>query len=361
MSIDNLFTEAARQLNVCNSCRYCAGYCPVWPALELRTTLTKGDITHLANLCHDCRDCFSACMYTAPHEFALDPPRVFSEVREETYRAYLWPKPRAGGAAGWRGVALALVVVAAVLVALSLLTSGVAGLSDHGSGSPYNVISHWVLVGIALAPALWTVIVLARALVLYWRDTTAGTVSLWRPAAWRATLSQAARLAHQSGGASPGCDYPDETPAGARRRWHHFVSYGFGLTFIATVAAAAEEDIFGIDPPYSWISVPVLTGTVGGVSMIVGSVALLVLKRRSSPDRIGTLMRRADVAFLWALIGLSASGLLTLLLRHTDALGAVLVVHLALVLVAIAIAPYTKFVHFLYRILAIYRHNVESA
>ena len=81
MPFDDLFAEAERQLNVCNSCRYCAGYCPVWPALELRTAMTQGDITHLSNLCHDCRDCFTACMYTAPHEFDINPPAIFTQLR----------------------------------------------------------------------------------------------------------------------------------------------------------------------------------------------------------------------------------------------------------------------------------------
>jgi len=32
--------EAIRQLNICNSCRYCEGYCAVFPALERRTELS---------------------------------------------------------------------------------------------------------------------------------------------------------------------------------------------------------------------------------------------------------------------------------------------------------------------------------
>ena len=64
-----LFTEAERQLTICNACRYCEGYCAVFPALERRRELTEGDIAHLADLCHDCRACYTACMYAPPHEF----------------------------------------------------------------------------------------------------------------------------------------------------------------------------------------------------------------------------------------------------------------------------------------------------
>ena len=106
--LDELFTEAERQLNICNSCRYCEGYCAVFPALERRTLLDTGDITQLANLCHDCRACFHACMYAPPHEFAVDPPRILSAVRLASYDRYLppvgWLRPgwSRGGPRGWR-------------------------------------------------------------------------------------------------------------------------------------------------------------------------------------------------------------------------------------------------------------------
>ena len=66
MPYSDLFQEAERQLVVCNACRYCEGYCAVFPALELRQAFARGDITYLANLCHDCRACYYACMYTPP-------------------------------------------------------------------------------------------------------------------------------------------------------------------------------------------------------------------------------------------------------------------------------------------------------
>jgi len=34
----DLLKEADRQLTICNACRYCEGYCAVWPAMELRRT-----------------------------------------------------------------------------------------------------------------------------------------------------------------------------------------------------------------------------------------------------------------------------------------------------------------------------------
>ena len=79
------------QLEVCNACRYCEGYCAVFPALERRRSFSPGDIQYLANLCFDCRACFYACMYAPPHEFGVNIPQAFARVRRESYEQYSMP------------------------------------------------------------------------------------------------------------------------------------------------------------------------------------------------------------------------------------------------------------------------------
>src|SRR5579862_5913750 len=88
----DLFEEANRQLTICNACRYCEGFCPVFRAIEIRRSFTEDDVRYLANLCHDCRACHQACMYTDPHEFAINIPKVMSEARLESYEHWSWPK-----------------------------------------------------------------------------------------------------------------------------------------------------------------------------------------------------------------------------------------------------------------------------
>ncbi|MCG7522824.1 4Fe-4S ferredoxin, partial [Ruegeria sp. Ofav3-42] len=63
----DLIQEARRQAEICNACRYCEGYCSVFPSLHAERAFSDGDITQLANLCHNCRGCYYACQYTAPH------------------------------------------------------------------------------------------------------------------------------------------------------------------------------------------------------------------------------------------------------------------------------------------------------
>ena len=46
--------ETRRIMQICNACRYCEGFCAVFPAMERRRTFTEGDTAYLANLCHNC-------------------------------------------------------------------------------------------------------------------------------------------------------------------------------------------------------------------------------------------------------------------------------------------------------------------
>src|SRR6266545_2433380 len=109
-------------MTICNACRYCEGHCAVFPAMELRTAFSAGDLRYLANLCHGCGSCFHHCPYAPPHEFAVDVPRVFAELRTETYMRYAWPGPLASL---FRRNALAVSLVAvATIIAVLLATLG---------------------------------------------------------------------------------------------------------------------------------------------------------------------------------------------------------------------------------------------
>ena len=46
MSVETV-QEARRQIEICNACRYCEGYCAVFPAITRQTAFADGDITQL--------------------------------------------------------------------------------------------------------------------------------------------------------------------------------------------------------------------------------------------------------------------------------------------------------------------------
>lgn len=377
---DDLFAEAERQLNICNSCRYCEGYCAVFPALERRTVLETGDITQLASLCHDCRACFQACMYAPPHEFAVDLPAILTTVRRASYRRYLpppgWLRPGWLGPAwlrrpwlrppslrpGWlrpawrdgRGArATAAIGVGAALLALVAVTEGIGALLRHRG--PYQVIPYPALLVTVALPTAWSAAVMLRAVTGYWHDTHGPLRDL---ANWRAlatALRRAARLEYLRGGGAE-CPYPGDDPSPARRRLHAAVAWGFATCFAATVAAAFLQDVLGIGPPYPLLSAPVILGTAGGISMLAGCAGLMVLKQRDDPPPSA-----GDYGLIMGLGLLALTGMLTLVFRDTPAYGLILIAHLATIVICFAIAPYTRMVHAVYRFLAIVADVLEQA
>jgi citrate/tricarballylate utilization protein len=360
-SFDLLIEEATRQLNICNSCRYCEGLCAVFPAVERRHRLTTDDITQLANLCHDCRACFSACMYSPPHEFDLNLPRILSEVRVAGYNDYVWPTRVPQILRGWSGVVAGIAVSVIVMVGCAIAFSGPASILRYTGGprSPYGLIPYPVLLVLMLVPAAFSITVLAMAGRRYWKETSSVPIAGGWPALGRA-IADAAGLRYLRGGGG-GCYYPDdETPSARRRSLHSLIAGGFGLCVVSTLAAAVLQDFVGSAPPYPLLSVPVLTGVVGGAAIVIGCAGLLGLKAKASPTTSVRAMTIKDYGLLVALAFLALTGLLTLVTRSTAAFGVVLLIHLAAVCLLFAAAPYSKFVHVIYRFLALVRDNMES-
>lgn len=354
--LTGLFAEAERQLVICNACRYCEGYCAVFPALELRRSLTEGDIIHLADLCHDCRDCYTACMYAPPHEFAVDPPAVFSAVRRDTYDRYL-PRlsrlPHLSRLSRGRAATMALTALAA-LAMLAVCALAFAAPS-RVPGSPYRIIGYPALVSAAGLAIGWGIAITCWGAFRYWRDT-GGRFTIRGLAA---ATAAAVTLRNLRGGGAD-CAYPGDEPSPWRRRLHHLVAGGFLLCIGSTVTAAISQDFAGDPPPYPLLSAPVLLGMLGGAGLAFGCGGLLLFKRLSDSSRTDGGITSRDYALLLGLLVLSVSGLLTLLLRDTAAFAPILVIHLCAVVACFAIAPYTKFVHVIYRFLALVQAGGQS-
>jgi citrate/tricarballylate utilization protein len=77
-------SEVARQMQICNACRYCEGFCAVFPAMTRRLEFDAPDVHYLANLCHNCGACLHACQYAPPHEFMVNVPQAMAKVRVQT-------------------------------------------------------------------------------------------------------------------------------------------------------------------------------------------------------------------------------------------------------------------------------------
>ena len=112
-------------MTICNACRYCEGFCAVFPAMLQRRTFAEPDLTYLANLCHGCQGCYYACQYAPPHELEVNVPKNFALLRNETFADYAWP-----AFLGRLFKANGLVVSLAVALGLALVLLATFALAD---------------------------------------------------------------------------------------------------------------------------------------------------------------------------------------------------------------------------------------
>jgi citrate/tricarballylate utilization protein len=358
----DLIKDGARQMTICNACRYCEGYCAVFPAMEQRRIFSKADLTYLANLCFDCRDCYFACQYAPPHEFGVNIPKLMAELRADTYREFTWPALLSGL---FKHNALAVgVITAASMVIIFGLVLAFQGsevlLATHlGEGAFYRVVPFVAMTVPPSLIALYGFGVFLIGAARFWRETQGPISALIDPAAlWRAT-KDAFGLAYMKGGGA-GCNYPGESFSRARLWFHHLVFYGFLLDLAATSIAAFYDHFLGWQAPYPYFSWPVVLGTVGGIGLLIGTSGLLALKWRSDPAPAAAHMLSMDVAFLSLLFLTSLTGMLLLAFRETAAMGTLLVVHLGVVAGLFITAPYGKFAHVIYRYAALVRYAIEQ-
>ena len=349
---DDLVVRGRHVLTVCNACRYCEQYCPVFPALEQRRTFDSTDLTYLASLCHNCGECLYACQFAPPHEFGINVPMLLAEVRSRSYEAHAWPAflGRAFRGSAFRTAMGALALVLSALVLAWAARPRVEWPSD-GSADFYGVIPHAAMVAIFSLVSLFVLVALGVSGARFWRGSGGGKFALpWR--AFRDSLTL--RHLHGSG---RDCTSNVEVRMPWRRWFHHCTFYGFVLCFSSTTVAAIYHGIFGWQAPYAYSSLPVLLGAAGGFGLLVGPMGLAALAQTRDPELGHDESRSVDTVFLALLFLTSLSGLILLVLRHSAVMGALLVVHLAIVMVLLLTLPYSKFVHALYRVLALIRYH----
>ena len=259
--------ELARQMQICNACRYCEGFCAVFPAMTRRLEFPSADAHYLANLCHSCGACLHACQYAPPHEFAVNVPQAMARVRVETYKHYAWP---AGLAKLYdtHGLALCTVLFA------SLAFFFVWMLARHGEvlhaplqGNFYAIFPHGLMAGMFGVVGVFAALSMLVSLTRFWHEV--GRVQgpdvaalAKRPEhklpSLSETMSDSLRLKYLGD-----CNNQDDAVTPWRRRMHHLTFYGFMLCFASTSVATLYHYAFGWPAPYAFWSLPVLLGTIG--------------------------------------------------------------------------------------------------
>ncbi len=164
--------EVERQMTICNACRYCEGFCAVFPAMTRRLVFAQADTHYLANLCHNCGACLHACQYAAPHEFAVNVPQAMARVRLDTYAEYAWP-PALGKLYQRNGLTLALASGAglALFLMLTLMVAGNLWTQVEG-GNFYAIFTHNTLVWMFGSVFGFALLALTLGVRKFWREIT---------------------------------------------------------------------------------------------------------------------------------------------------------------------------------------------
>jgi len=365
-ALTDAMRKAEHEMVVCNACRYCEAYCPVFQAMEQRVAFQRADLTYLANLCHNCGECLYACQYAPPHEFNIDVPRTLSRVRVESYESLAWPSFAAF--AFRRPWSATLAALAAGGVTFTPVARAFMARATVQPADFYGVIPHYVMVMLFGVVGLF---VLAAIAVGHRRFATIAdpkgprrSGEAPRPSGQGASPRRSATFdvltlkhLHATG---EDCVDAEEQRRPWRRWLHHCTFYGFALCFASTTVAAIYHLVFGWLAPYGYLSAPVVLGTAGGLGLLVGPAGLLMLDRRRDAALTHASERSLGFAFLTMLLLTSVTGLLLLVLRERPIMPTLLVVHLAIVLALFITFPYGKFVHGIYRGAALLKFRREE-
>jgi citrate/tricarballylate utilization protein len=353
--------EADRLMTVCNSCRYCEGLCAVFPAMEMRRAFPDGDLNYLANLCHGCGACYYDCQFSPPHEFNVNVPKTMARLRAESYKAYAWPRWCAGM---FERNGLAISIVAALSVAAYILgfiayhDASVLFSVQTGPGAFYRLMPHNTMAFIFGVAFLYSIIAITMGVRMFWRSIATPMGALKEPAALWEASKDAGQLRYLDG-AAMGCFNEDEYPTDRRKIYHHLTFYGFLLCFASTSIATIYHYVLHREAPYPWYDLPVVLGTLGGMGLLIGPAGLLSAKLKRDPAMLDEPRLGMDVAFIVMLFLTSLTGLALLVLRATPAMGLLLALHLGVVFALFITLPYGKFVHGIYRWIALVRYAKE--
>jgi citrate/tricarballylate utilization protein len=348
--------EVSRIMQICNACRYCEGFCAVFPAMTRRLEFDRSDVHFLANLCHNCGACLHSCQYAPPHEFAVNVPKAMAQVRVTTYVDYAWPSAF-GRLYERNGLTVSAALAGGLALFLVLGMYMTAGSVPAAGANFYAVFPHNLLALMFGVVFAFAALALGIGVRQFWRNENPGKPSM---SAASETAGDVLSLRYLGGGHGDGCNNEDDAYSLARRRFHHFTFYGFLLCFASTCVATAYHYLFKWEAPYALTSLPVFLGSFGGMSLLVGTSGLFVLNLKRHPLHGDRGQRSMDVGFIVLLWLTAITGLILLALRESSAMPVLLAVHLGVVMALFATLPYGKFAHGIFRTAALLKWAIEK-
>jgi len=357
-----LLGSGGEDLRLCMQCATCSAVCELaaehnpgprkemlWAQWGLRDRLMQDPDPWL---CHACGDCTVRCPRGAR------PSDVMAALRREQIIHYSTPRAlgrwlnRASSLPWLMAGAAILLVAAAVLWAATGL-----GRLELAHAGPRLVFPYWSSLPHGLLHAMFGLVLIVDAIVLargarrFWRGLNANA----SPAVSRARLASGWWVAlrrvvwHE--------DFARCTESSARRVSHLLVIYGMLallLTSVWAVTGRWNPLLEGLVYPFGFWNPWKILANLGGVAVVAGGM-LMLAERWRRPETAGAT-RYADGLLLGLLLVAALTGFASEalhFLRVEPLRFGVYAAHLVSVLVLLAILPYTKLAHALYRALAL--------
>ena len=342
-----IYDEARRQLSICNACRYCEGYCAVWDEIENMNVFTNSNVQHLSNLCHDCRECFTVCPYTDPHEFSLNIPKLFSIVRYDSYNDHIKPsfmkKAFRNQSPLWISVIGVTLLLSFILEFIN--TSGnlfaPISISNMGAIIPDIEFKFFSFVLYAYLLIMWS-----YEGYFYYRSISPEKTRKQKRGLAIAIYDALSHKFFKGGGA--GCNYPEEKNRSYRLIFHPMIFFGFIIDLIAILFYSNFNVIITI------------IYTLGSLLMVIGSGGLLVGNFISKKKAPSLNSGEFGNQFIIALLITGVTGFMLPVVSRTILFIVIFGIHIAFIASILILAPYSKFLHPVFRFISLLKYENKN-
>jgi citrate/tricarballylate utilization protein len=316
----------------------------VWDAIELKDLLNNSDAAYLANLCHDCRDCYYACPYNEPdHEFKLNIPKAMGDMRYETYTENIRPR-------FMKKLLEFPILITAGLTAMAIVISLLYAFFGFGFGRfqklPITaIIPDYLFRTFSLFIYAYTIILWSWEGHSYLKTISDGKHIGIRGLA--GGLYDAFMHTNFKGGGM-GCKMPNENSRYTRIVFHVLVLFGF---IIALIAISFYPNISG------YVAIVYL---IGSIFLATGSFGMIAIHLMDKSDLRSKKMSLLDYPFSLLLFASGFTGVLVVLSVGTSIYNWNFLIHDALILLVFLLAPYSKFIHPIYRTISLIKYRSDK-
>jgi quinone-modifying oxidoreductase subunit QmoC len=348
--IRHIRKESGIDLSQCMQCGACTSVCELaepslpFPRKEMIWTAWGLKDKLLADpgiwLCHQCGDCTATC----PR--GVKPGDVLSVIRKQHYQYYA--RPRILARIIQYPYYLPLIILLPILITgLIIYITGTLSVPE-GDVNYSNFFPHVPLNISFLSFFMFGLIGIILSIRAFWKKLhETRTITERKQPILKSFLDVLIELLlHKK---------LRQCKAQKHRYYSHLlVFWGFILLLIVTFFAILSTLFF--EYPLPFLNPIKIAGNAGGFALVAGCT-IMIVKRVS--QRKNYKSSYIDWAFLISLFLLGITGFIVELARFENWTFAYLIyfIHLILVWVVILYLPYTKFAHFIYRILALTFNN----